>query len=156
MNTLYNTNLQDLFSSFGYKIQNLSWEDTSRTKFYVSGPNISDMTLVTKDKIRMPMIRKPNFADVTYDVPIEKFNLPVNGKIISLKEYLKNIKNYVDNKNISSMFLNRDSKILTQNQVCILPCNKGESVEFNVKLYNYQSYMHSPAVLVITVSKDGT
>jgi hypothetical protein len=149
-----------LLESYGYKIQNVSWEDTARNKNSCWGPNISDMTLRLKDGTRMPMIRKPNFMDVTYDVDISKFKLPLHNtgieKIVSLKEYLKDINKYVGNSKVESMLLDRDEKILTQVQTCLLPCKDKENVEFTVNLYNYQSRATNPKVLVITVSKNGT
>lgn len=117
------------------------------------------MTLKLKDGTKMPMIRKPNFADLTYDVDISKFKLPLHNigikKIVSLKEYLKDINKYVDNPNVSSMLLDRDEKILTQVQTCVLKSNQKE-VEFNVHLYNYQTVKENPKVLTILVSKNGT
>lgn len=148
-----------LLESYGYKMQLVSWEDTARNKNSSWGPNISDMTLKLKDGTRMPMIRKPNFADMTYDVDISKFKLPLHNigikKIVSLKEYLKDISKYVDNPNVSSMLLDRDEKILTQVQTCVLKSDQKE-VEFNVHLYNYQTVKENPKVLTILVSKNGT
>ena len=104
----------------------------------------------------MPMIRKPNFADVSYDVDINKYKVPVDGKIISLKEYIKNIGTYTGNNNIGKLLLDRDEKILTQVQSCILPCKEKENTEFCVNIYNYQSRKDNPCVLTILVSKNGT
>ena len=147
----------DLFTSNGYKIQKISWEDCARTKNSCFGPNISDMTLITKNGELMPMIRKPNFGDVSYDINIDKFKLPTNkNTIVGLKEFLKNIGKYSNNDKLSSMYLERDEMILTQNQCCILPCNVNENVEFGVQLYNYQSSVNNPAVLTILVSSKGT
>lgn len=155
-NLYFNHNVSNLFDSYGYKINNISWEDTARTKGSCWGPNISDMTLKLKTGENMPMIRKPNFSDLTYDISIDNFKVPVDGKIISLKEYLENMGTYLNNSNIENLYCaERDSAILTQVQTCILPCEENSSVEFNINLYNYQSYSES-AVLTIVVSKNGT
>ena len=147
----------DLFNSSGYNIQKISWEDCARDKNSCIGPNISDMTLITKDGKLMPMIRKPNFSDVSHDINIDKFNLPTNKKgIVGLKDFLENIGEYANNDKLGSMYLDRDEKILTQNQCCILPCNVNDRVEFGVQLYNYQSSRDNPAVLTILVSNKGT
>jgi hypothetical protein len=158
---LSNTINNRLLESYGYKLQTISWEDTARTKNSCWGPNISDMTLKLKSGERMPMIRKPNFVDVTYDVDISKFKLPLHNigvkNIVSLKEYLKDINKYVDNPNVSSMLLDRDEKILTQVQTCVLQHKPEEKqVEFTVNIYNYQTKKENPKVLVILVSKNGT
>ena len=157
---VYDKKLKSLCHSHGLDIQTVVWEDTGRSKNSCWGPNISDMTLNTSGK-DMPIIRKPNFADVTSDVNIEKFNLVIGNESgselskITLKEYLENISKYTNNPKVSNMFLERDSKILTSSQACILPLENGE-VEFNVRLYNYQTIKDDPAVLVIVSSSQGT
>jgi hypothetical protein len=152
-NLVYNNRIISLVESNGMKIMNVAWEDTGRTKNSCFGPNISDMTL-SVDGENMPIIRKPNFADLTSDQDIEHFSLVINDKIVSLKEYLQNIGQYTKNDKLKSMYLERDNKILTSAQACILPLTTG-SVEFNIKLYNYQSYKE-PAVLIIVSSSEGT
>lgn len=150
-----------LAESYGMKIMNVAWEDTARTKGSCFGPNISDMTL-NVNGLNMPLIRKPNFADITSDQDITKFSLVVGNenenesdkRLVTLKDYLSNIGMYLGNSNAKNMYLERDSKILTSAQACVLPLHDGE-VEFNVKLYNYQSSLE-PAVLVIVSSSEGT
>ena len=138
---------------------NVSWEDTARSKNSCWGPNISDMTLTTGGRI-MPVIRKPNFADVSIDFPIDKLSVLVgnennsNLKRISLKEYLKDINKYTSNK-VKPMYLDRDDKILTSSQCCILPCET-DKTDFSVNLYNYQSSKSNPRVLVIVSSAKET
>jgi hypothetical protein len=133
-----------LLSAYGLKANRVTWEDTGRNKNSCWGPNISDMTLVIKDNnLLMPVIRTPNFADVTQDVPIENFRLNYKGSVISLKALLKDYNLYDD----------RDKEILTSSQCCVLPVVPGEKTEFAVQLFNYQSTQEEPAVLVILVSK---
>lgn len=166
-----NNKLKSILHSYGYDIMNVTWEDTSRTKGSCWGPNISDMTLnipnssdgfnIAPNTGRMPVIRKPNFADVTFDLPISELTCPVNNdnihqfelskglETISFKKYLENIAEYTSN-NVPSMYLPRDEKILTSTQYCLLPCAT-DAVKFNVNLYNYQQN-----VLTIVVSSQGT
>lgn len=121
------------------------------------------MTLIVKDGNKlMPVIRKPNFSDVTDDVPIETFKLRVGNqeeksesKVIGLKEYLQNLSAYTDNKQSVDLTDERDSVVLTSSQCCVLPVIKGDKTEFAVQLFNYQSYDEDPAVLVVLVTKDG-
>jgi hypothetical protein len=165
---------QDLLNAHGLKAHSVTWEDTGRSKGSCWGPNISDMTLVVKaDTVSdhplyrsklMPVIRKPNFSDVTQDVPIDTFKLRVGNEttdakdqVVPLKDYLRDVNKYVgDNKEIEDMYLERDEVILTSSQCCVLPVKKGEKTQFAVQLFNYQSYNEDPAVLVILVTKDGT
>lgn len=125
----------------------VAWEDVARSKFSVYGPNITDVTLVTKGSyIYMPMIRSNNYVDNTEDVPIDTFNIRVDGKMVSFKEYLeKTLKLYHP----------RDEIILFKSQCCVLPTDRG-SVEFAPKVFNYQSKPDDPKVLVVTVSNLGT
>jgi hypothetical protein len=156
----YNNPLKSLFKSFGLDVLNVSWEDTARSKNSCWGPNISDMTLCLSNGRCMPVIRKPNFADVSTDFPIEKLSVVVgneNGttlKKISLKEYLQNINVYTKSI-VEPMYKERDEKILTSSQCCILPVEVNK-VDFSVQLYNYQTNVNNPKVLVIVSSSAGT
>lgn len=111
----------------------------------------------------MPVIRKPNFADITSDIKIDDFNIRVGNegnnatnKIIKLGEYLEDIGKYTDNTVTDSLLCERDTHVLTSCQCCVLPCEKGSNLEFYPQLFNYQSQNEDPAVLVILVSKGGT
>lgn len=138
------------------------WEDSARTPGSCWGPNISDMTLIVKNRQSlMSVFRPPNFSDTTHDVPIDQFNLNVGNVsgfegIVPLSEYLKNAGKYCRNDDIGSLFCEeRDSVVLTSTQCCVLPCQGEGETQFAVQLFNYQSYDEDPAVLVILVSKDG-
>jgi hypothetical protein len=161
-------NTCELAKSYGLNIQKVSWEDTARTKGSCFGHNISDMTL-SVDNRNMPVIRKPNYADVTCDRDISNFMVTVGNeeeddedieridplKRISLKKYLQNIGKYTGNSKIKDMYLERDEHILCSSQACVLPLHENE-VEFNVRLFNYQTRSTDPAVLVIVASSQGT
>lgn len=169
----------DLAHAYGLKIQSTCWEDSSRTKNSCWGPNISDMTL-TVDERRMCMIRKPNFSDVTCDLPIEDFAVTVGNetedgqlKRIKLREYIESIEEF--NKETAfdhgrekaSLLKDRDEHLLASAQACVLPLESsnlkdktdqtaGQEVEFVPELFNYQSKSGIPAVLVIVASSQGT
>ncbi len=74
-----------------------------------------------------------------------------------MRDYLKNPSKYIQSTTpIESLYVeNRDTNILTSAQFCVLPLHEG-SCEFNVHLYNYQSYEEEPGVLVLVVSQQGT
>ena len=157
-----NQSVKSLAHSNGLAVNTVSWEDTGRTKGSCWGPNISDMTLCV-EPYNMPVVRKPNFADLTADRNIEDFTVAVgneNGeplRQIPFREYLENLDKYTKNANVKPMLLERDSNLLASSQACVLPLSDGE-VEFCVSLYNYQSNYDSsdPAVLVILASAQGT
>ena len=179
------SDLQSKAQRNGLAIQTVSWEDTGRYKDSCWGPNISDLSLrVTRGRpdqtgsgnsqtpwsssrgTTLPMIRYPNFADVTADVPMENFQVTVGNekaggtlKRIPLKEFLRNIGQYVKTSSglaCPSMWCEaKDARVLTSAQHCVLPLDSG-TTEFNVHLYNYQSASDDPAVLVLVCSQKGT
>jgi len=153
-NIVSNRNTQDLLRGYGLVAQHISWEDTARSKNSCWGPNITDMTLRAENE-NMPVIRKPNFSDITRDVPIGEFKLNIDGTVLTLDEYLKNFGKY-SKTSTDSLFCERDSVVLTSTQCCVLPVEKGKNTDFCVRMFNYQSSKDESAVLVITVSKNGT
>jgi len=67
---------------------NVTWEDTGRAQGSSLGPNISDLTLQVRRRDEsgqfqsaiMPVIRPPNFADRTGDVPADRFFVRVGNE----------------------------------------------------------------------------
>lgn len=156
---VFSPKVRDLAIHHGLQISTVAWEDTGRTKGSCFGPNISDMTLCVGNR-SMPLIRKPNFSDLTSDQDIGSYTVNVGNetggglKSINLKDYLQNIEKYSDIKVTGSLIVSRDTHVLTSAQSCILPLKNGK-VEFGVRLYNYQS-CSEPAVLVVVASAQGT
>ena len=155
-----NARLRAAARAAGVEIMRVAWEDTARTKGSCFGPNISDMTLAAGGR-DMPIVRKPNFGDVTSDHDPDDFFLVVGNEVpggeketVTLRTYLEGINAYTGNPAIGPLLAPRDAKVLAASQACILPLRDGR-VEFNVKLYNYQSTA-TPAVLVIVASAEGT
>ncbi len=73
----------------GLFIYDVTWEDTGRFKDSCVGPNISDMTIQVQGRhprtgkrrlTCMPVIRTPNFADISADVPLDSFSLLVGNE----------------------------------------------------------------------------
>lgn len=161
------SNARTLVGRHGLAIQNVSWEDNARFKGSCWGPCISDMTLQVNGTC-LPVIRHPNFTDLTWDVPMEKIPLIVGNEVgnplysISLKEYLENFRMYLTNPqswkgNQNSLYASsRDSHVIMSAQACFLPVPKGKESTFNVCLYNYQSSSTNPAVLSIVATSKGT
>ncbi|KAG2188314.1 hypothetical protein INT44_001067 [Umbelopsis vinacea] len=158
----------------GLDIVEVAWEDTARTKYSVYGPNISDLTLLVAD-VRMPLFRHPNFADYSWDVPMDKIPLVVgneNGttlKSVSLANYLNDISKYTGLK--KSLYCSkRDSHALVSAQSCFLPVPPKQTpavyfgatppiqdpTKFYVNIYNYQSTATDSAVLAIVATSKGT
>eukprot|EP01091_Cochliopodium_minus_P016945 TRINITY_DN6504_c0_g1_i1.p1 TRINITY_DN6504_c0_g1~~TRINITY_DN6504_c0_g1_i1.p1 ORF type:complete len:592 (+),score=180.15 TRINITY_DN6504_c0_g1_i1:30-1805(+) len=157
----------NLASKHGLNIVYASWEDNGRNKESSWGPCISDMTLQVGDRM-MPVIRQPNFTDLTWDVPMEKIPLVVGNENndplyqTNLKEYLKDVRSYLTKPNtwkgnVKSLYCEeRDSQVIMSSQTCFLPVPKSTESKFNVALMNYQSTQYNPAVLAIVSTSNGT
>ncbi len=165
-----------LAQKYGLNILNVTWEDTGRFKNSSVGPNISDMTIQVQlmdpqtEKYQlycMPVIRYPNFSDKSCDVRMDRFYMLIGNekgkklKKISLKEYLGNMRLYLNNPkswkgNGQSLLSKRDTYALVSAQACFLPIPRKGKAVFNPVLFNYQSYKENPAVLTILVTREGT
>lgn len=115
----------------------------------------------------MPVIRYPNFEDLTGDVSPDQFYLLVGNETgqplqrITLTEYLGNFRRYLNNPGSwagqeTSLLADRDSSVLVSAQVAFLPVPQQGQAQFNPVLFNYQSYQGDPAVLVIVATREGT
>lgn len=147
----------------GLTIDLVKWEDTARDKASGWGPNISDVMLDV-DTFVFPMIGTDNFHDFTLDMNLEHFNVWVGNersdgtalKQISFQTYLETLQEYIDSPVMGPMCLERDVKILTSGQCCILPCQQGAAVSFNVMINNHYASMYDPPVLIVVASPHGT
>jgi hypothetical protein len=175
-NMVWDTQAQALAQKHGLHIVNVTWEDTGRYYNSSVGPNISDMTIQVQQMdplseqyqlTLMPVIRYPNFSDMTADISPDQFFLLVGNEKgtdlhkISLREYLGNFRNYLHDQSSwagreSSLLNERDSYVLVSAQAAFLPVPKRGKAEFNPVLFNYQSYAGDPAVLVIVATREGT
>jgi len=160
-----NYELKCYAQKLGLDILKVTWEDTARFKDSCWGPNISDLTLqLANSNTLLPIIRKNNFTDVTADLPIKLFEIPIGNQDskfsqitkIGLKDYLEYPMEYIDTKEeIKSLYdKERDKFILTSAQFCILPLSTG-TCEFNVHILNHQSG-RDPSVLILLVSQQGS
>lgn len=124
------------------------------------------MTLQVNSRA-LPVIRSPNYTDLTWDIPIEKIPLVVGNEkgsnlhVVTLKEYLANFRNYLNKPtgwkgNRVSLLAPRDTHVVTSAQACFLPIPSSEDAKFNVAIYNYQTTADNPAVLAIVASSKGT
>lgn len=167
---------QQLARQMGLNILSITWEDTGRYKGSAVGPNISDLSIQVQqfnpktaryELNLMPVIRYPNFSDLSADIPLDRFFLLVgnekgkNLERVSLLEFLGNIRNYLNNPdswkgNGTSLLAERDTHALVSAQACFLPIPQGGLAEFNPVLFNYQSYSGDPAVLTILATRSGT
>lgn len=167
---------QQLAQQAGLNILNVTWEDTGRYYNSAVGPNISDMTIQVQHRDPnsgqynlhlMPVIRHPNFADETADIPMDQFFLMVGNQRgeplqrVSLRDFLGNLRRYLSEPDSwsgrgTSLLAPRDTHVLVSAQACFLPIAQGTTAQFNPVLFNYQSYRENPAVLTILATREGT
>ncbi len=173
---VWDENAQQLASQFGFNILNVTWEDTGRYYNSSVGPNISDVTIQVQHKdpesgeyqlTLMPVIRYPNFSDLSADISLDKFFLLVgnedgeNLQKVSLREYLGDFRRYLSEPGSwsgrkDSLLASRDSHVLVSAQAAFLPVPMEGRAEFNPVIFNYQSYQGDPAVLTIVATREGT
>ncbi|WOD37901.1 hypothetical protein [Nodosilinea sp. E11] len=166
-------------------ILNVTWEDTGRFYGSAVGPNISDMTIQVQQQDPdtgrhqlhlMPVIRHPNFADLSADVPLDKFAVLVGNeqgrelRRVPLAEVLGDLRSYLHtpqswagrgqfpsgDASRSLLVPQRDSHVLVSAQACFLPIPQAGVATFNPVLFNYQSRPGDPAVLTILATREGT
>ncbi|MFQ3640272.1 MAG: hypothetical protein SNJ62_09730, partial [Chloracidobacterium sp.] len=171
-----NSAAQDMARKYGLDILNITWEDTGRYKGSAVGPNISDMTIQVgfRDPATnqfqvtcMPVIRYPNFSDLTCDLDPRDFTLLVGNqhgqplRRVSLYDFLAHPRSYLTNPaswkgEKHSLLAPRDTKVLVSAQACFLPIPKSGKATFNPVVFNYQSMKGDPAVLTILATREGT
>jgi len=173
---VWNQQAQQLAAAHGLQILNVTWEDTGRYKDSSVGPNISDMTIQVQQLdprteefslTCMPVIRFPNFEDVTADLRMEDFFLLVGNEDgedlqkVSLDTFLGNVRDHLHEPTSwagkeTSLLAERDEHVLVSAQAAFLPIPQQGIAEFNPVLFNYQSYAGDPAVLTILATREGT
>lgn len=173
---IYDQSSQTLADRWGLDILDVTWEDTGRYDNSAVGPNISDMTIQVQQQDPdtgeyslhlMPVIRYPNFADITGDVPIDQFYVLTGNEQgddlqrVSLKDVLGDLRSYLSEPDSwqgseKSLLADRDSHVLVSAQAAFLPIPQGDEATFNPVLFNYQSYPEDPAVLTLLVTREGT
>lgn len=167
---------QSLARRFGLHVLNVTWEDTGRYKNSAVGPNISDMTIQVGaqnpetgqfEVTCMPVIRHPNFSDLTGDIDPRFFTLLVGNqkgeplRRVSLYDFLAEPTRYLTNPNSwlgrnKTLLAARDTHVLVSAQACFLPVPARGIATFNPVIFNYQSYSGDPAVLTILATREGT
>lgn len=173
----FDQHAQTLVMNKGLNLLNITWEDTGRYLDSCVGPNISDMTIQVglEDPVDgffelflMPIIRYPNYTDLTTDLDPQDFTLLVGNekgeslKRISLYQFLEDPCSYLTDPGSwpgdghKSLLAERDVKVLVSAQACFLPVPKQGKAVFNPVLFNYQSYAGDPAVLTILATREGT
>jgi len=173
---VWNGPAQNLATEYGLNILNVTWEDTGRYYDSAIGPNISDVTIQVQTQnpqtgdyelTLMPVIRYPNFSDLTADISPDDFYLLVGNEqggelhSVTLTEYLGNFRHYLNDADSwagreISLLADRDSQVLVSAQAAFLPVPKQGKAEFNPVIFNYQSYQGDPAVLTIVATREGT
>jgi len=164
----------------GLDVLNVLWEDTGRWEGSSFGPNISDVTIEVELKSAeqgrrtrtalMPVLRYPNFSDLTGDVRAERIWLPVGNHAasagdpltkVTLAEFLENPSMFMSAPDAGRikhgrLSAKRDSHVLVSAQAAFLPVPKDGQATFWPVIFNYQSTRQTPAVLTLLVTRQGT
>jgi hypothetical protein len=171
----YDSELSRVYERYGLNVVNVTWEDTGRYAGSCWGPNISDLTIqvqhgTPRERVctAMPVIRYPNFHDISADLDPENFYLLVGNEQgdeeltpVSLRDYVWGLRGYLHDASDwpgrrLGLWAPRDSVVLVSAQAVFLPIPEDGEATFNPVLYNYQSYEGDPAVLAIVATREGT
>ncbi len=171
----YDSELSRVCERYGLNVVNVTWEDTGRYAGSCWGPNISDLTIqvqhgTPRERVctAMPVIRYPNFHDISADLDPENFYLLVGNEQgdeeltpVSLSDYVWGLRDYLHDPSDwpgrrQGLWAPRDSVVLVSAQAVFLPIPEDGEATFNPVLYNYQSYEGDPAVLAIVATREGT
>lgn len=145
---------QQLAKTHGLQVSTVTWEDAARAFGSSVGPHISDLTLCIDGNVKMPVIRSPNFLDMTWDQPMETISLVTGNESTLGRRTTMTLKAWLEAKSLYRS--SRDSHVIVSAQSCFLSIPEGETTKFNVALYNYQSRPDNPAVLVLVGNSSGT
>jgi hypothetical protein len=164
-----------LAAAHGLDLVNVAWEDTGRYANSAVGPNISDLTIQVercddRDACTlhlMPVLRHPNFEDVTGDVPLDEIAVLAGNERgaplerVPLRDLLGNLRGHLTEPGswpgrATSLLAPRDSHVLVSAQAAFLPIPRGGAASFNPVLFNYASGPGNPAVLTILATPEGT
>ena len=171
----FDVDLTNQAARYGLDVLNVTWEDTGRSVGSSVGPNISDLTLQVREPLGrgnvqthlLPVIRYPNFSDTTADVRMDDLWIKVGNQhrrstvtSVPLREVLANIRSFVslpaDVIGDNDLTSRRDSHALVSAQHVFLPLPREGKAEFTPVIYNYQSSLSNPAVLVLLATREGT
>jgi len=172
---VWDNSVWDMASEYGMDIVNVTWEDTGRYYGSCWGPNISDMTIQVHHGSPdnptltcMPVIRHPNFHDLSADIDPDHFFLLTGNewgaddlRPVSLSDYVDNLRFHLNDPwcwpgRYDGLLCDRDSLVLVSAQAVFLPIQDSGTATFNPVLFNYQSYEENPAVLTILATREGT
>src|SRR5262249_17002521 len=116
----------------------------------------------------MPVLRYPNFADLSADISPDQFFVLVGNEKgrplekVTLRQLLGDLRRHLHDptswKGARTPLLAEggDSHVLVSAQACFLPIPQEGVAEFNPVLFNYQSRAGDPAVLAILATREGT
>ncbi len=171
---VWDNDVYNMTAEHGLNVVNVTWEDTGRYYGSCWGPNISDMTIQVHHGDAdnptltcMPVIRHPNFHDLSADIDPDHFYLLTGNEYgeelepVSLTEYVDHLRYYLNDPwcwpgRTSGLLCDRDSLVLVSAQAVFLPIQDSGTATFNPVLFNYQSYEENPAVLTILATREGT
>lgn len=166
----------DLAFDAGLSVSHVAWEDTGRSAGSVWGPNISDVTLAVYEDPSdrrnrphlLPVIRHPNFRDLTADVPADRFSIRVGNaregmraRNVPLARVLAHVGDYLGDP--SSVYEGRDdfrdardTHYLVSAQFVFVPLSESGVATFAPHIFNYESRRGSPAVMTLVATREGT
>ena len=173
-----------LSAQAGYPLvlDSLFWNKYNKLRVKSWGGCVTDQTILI-DNIRMPIIRKPNYSQSTWDVSLDSIPITIGNQsksdqfiqtqTISLREYLNNFNKYMsstraqfsstddDTKEFIPSNINllssSDNTVIMNTSCCLLPANINEgTTKFSLGALNWKTALKNPACLYIVSTINGT
>ena len=150
----------------------VSWEDCQRGIYdgvlSSGGPNISDVTMDTKNGLPLKTIRKQNWNETVRLLPASKIAVVVGNEVpqdqqgvlkpITLRDWLQNSMKYASYVGLetSSLYADYlDEQVSVRFQTVFVP--PVGTLNFCTSVYNYQTYSKDqPKNLLLLVTSQGT
>eukprot|EP01083_Nonionella_stella_P101924 289539_1 len=160
----------------------LFWNKYSKLRVKAWGGAVTDQTLLINNQ-RMPIIRKANYSESTWPVSIDTIPITVGNEskdefaqksVISLREYLSSINQYISSKDSKgkdtedekesptksvrkvSLLAASDSTVVMNTQCCLMPVNPSGCTSFTMATMNWKAGLKNPSCLYIVSTVHGT
>ena len=166
-------------------LESLFWNKYNKLRVKAWGGCVTDQTVLINNT-RMPIIRKPNFSESTWDVSLDSIPITIGNQtkvdqysqpqIISLRQYLTNFSDYMSSsgkgvdadakdeetkettsKPKANLLASTDNTVTMNTSCVLLPSNINTgNTEFALGTFNWKTSLNNPACLYIISTYSGT
>ena len=166
-------------------LESLFWNKYNKLRVKSWGGCVTDQTVLINNT-RMPIIRKPNYSDSTWDVSLDSIPITIGNQTgadqysqpqtVSLRQYLTNFSEYISSsgkgisdtktdddskelpsKSTANLLASSDTTVIMNTSCTLLPGNISTgNIEFSLGTFNWKTSLKNPACLYIISTYSGT